>query len=557
MRLSSLLLAITLLTSACADPQRAGTDSDAGGTIVVVTAGDAQSIFPPFIEDAIGANLRDQLYDRLAEISNDLNTIGDVGFTPRLADKWEWAKDSLSIAFHLDPRAKWHDGAPVRASDVRYSFKIFADPKLSPSTAPLVTNIDSVSVRDSATAVAWFKQRRPEQFYDFVYQIYVLPEHVFTGVALDQLRTSDLIRRGVGTGRFRLARWDAGQRIELVADTANFRGRPKLDRVIFTIVPDASTAMTQLMSGDADVLEFIPADLAAKVDSSATVHTVPYPALQYAFLGLNLADPKQQSRPHPVFGDRRVRQALSMALDRRAMLQNVWGDAGKLSYGPFPRTLGFADTTLRMLPYDASHSKALLDSTGWREPSPGAIRQKDGKPLRFSMLVPTSSRPRIAYSVLIQEQLRRVGVQVDIEQIQINAQGQRQATHDFDAALIAQNTDPSPSGYKQQWSSAGAVKSGQNYVSYKNRAFDALLDSALATSQVTKARGYMSRAFQTAIDDAPAIWLYDLATLAGVHRRVNPAPMRADGWWSSLADWSIPVSARIDRDRIGLRASTQ
>lgn len=557
MRLSFLLLAAALATSACADSKPAGTDSEAGGTIVVVSAGDAQSIFPPFIEDAVGANIRDQLYDRLAEISNDLNTIGDAGFTPRLADKWEWAKDSMSIAFHLDPRAKWHDGAPVRASDVRYSFKIFADPKLSPSTAPLVTNVDSVSVRDSATAVAWFKQRRPEQFYDFVYQIYLLPEHAFAGVALDQLRTSELTRRGMGTGRFRLVRWDAGQRIELVADTANFRGRPKLDRVIFTVVPDASTALTQLMSGDADVLEFVPADQAAKVDSSASVHTVPYPVLQYGFLAMNLIDPKRQSQPHPVFGDRRVRQALSMALDRRAMVQNVFGANGKLSYGPFPRILGFADTTLRKPPYDVEHAKALLDSAGWREPTAGAVREKEGKPLRFSMLTPTSSRPRMAYSVLIQEQLRRVGAQVDIEQIQINAQGQRQGSHDFDAALIAQSTDPSPSGYKQQWSSAGAAKSGQNWVSYRNHTFDALLDSALATTQVTKARGYMSRAFQTAIDDAPAIWLYDLATLAGVHRRVSPGPMRADGWWSNLADWSIPVNARIDRDKIGLRASTQ
>ena len=520
--------------------------------MVVAVASDAATIFPPHVFEQVGAAIRDNLYDRLADMGDDMNTVGDKGFTPHLADSWDWSRDSLSVAFHLNPKARWHDGQPVRASDVRYSFRVFTDPKVGASVSSEIANIDSVSVRDSLTAVVWYKQRRPEAFYDFVYQIYIIPEHVFEGVSSEQLRTSELARKGIGSGRFRLRRWDAGQRIELVADTANYRGRAKLDRVVWSIVPDAGAALAQLFGGQADFLEFVPPDQVHLLDSSQAIRSAPYPSLQYAFMGFNQVDPKNPARPHPIFGDVRVRRALSMALDRRAMLQNVFAGVGRMSFGPFPRTLPFADTTLAVPPYDVNAAKVLLDSAGWREPSAGAVRAKNGVPLRFSLLVPVSSRPRVAYSVLIQEQLRRVGAQLDLDQVQANVSGERESKRNFDAVLHAQFTDPSPSGYKQQWGSAGVPPNGQNWLSYRNPVFDALLDSALTAGDAGKMRGYMRRAFQIQIADAPAVWLYDVPTIAGIQRRIHAAPMRPDGWSIHLADFTIPPNERIARDRIGI-----
>jgi peptide/nickel transport system substrate-binding protein len=558
MRTKLLLIAVSpcILIAGCGGHEGTASSSATGGTMVVAIPGDAQTIFPPQVVDGIGAAIRDNVYDRLADMGDDMSTVGDKGFTPHLADRWDWSRDSLSITFHLNPRARWHDGQPVRASDVRYSYQIFRDPKVGASVSSEIANIDSVSVPDSLTAVVWYKQRRPESFYDFVYQIYIMPEHVFKGVPSDQLRTSELARKGIGSGRFRLARWDAGQRIELVADTANYRGRAKLDRVIWSIVPDGSSAVAQALGGNADFLEVIPPDQLKVVDSSKSVRPSPYPSLQYAFLGFNLVDRKNPTRPHPIFGDVRVRRALSMALDRRAMLQNVFGSAGRISYGPFPRTLPFSDTTLALPPYDLSAAKALLDSTGWREPAAGAVRTKNGQPLRFSLSVPLSSRSRIAYSVLIQEQLRQVGAQVDLDQVQVNVQNEREGKRDFDAVLHAQFTDPSPSGYKQQWGSDAVPPAGQNWLSYRNPAYDALLDSAVAAADPGKMRGFMRRAFQLQVADAPAVWLYDVPLIAAIQRRIHPAPLRADGWSIHLADWTIPPNERIARDRVGLAVAT-
>src|SRR4051812_4237487 len=385
MRSKILIFAACLTLAGCSGRENAASTSATGGTMVVAVASDAATIFPPHVFEQIGAAIRDNVYDRLADMGDDMNTVGDKGFTPHLADSWDWSRDSLSIAFHLNPRARWHDGQRVRASDVRYSFRVFTDPKVGASVSSEIANIDSVSVRDSLTPVVWYKQRRPEAFYDFVYQVYIIPEHVFQGVSGEQLRTSDLARKGIGSGRFRLGRWDAGQRIELVADTANYRGRPKLDRVIWSIVPDAGAAFAQLMGGQADLLEYVPPDQVHLLDSSKAVRPAPYPSLQYAFMGFNQVDAKNASRPHPIFGDVRVRRALSMALDRRAMLQNVFAGIGRMSYGPFPRTLPFADTTISLPPYDVNAAKALLDSAGWREPSPGAVRVRNGIPMRFSL----------------------------------------------------------------------------------------------------------------------------------------------------------------------------
>jgi peptide/nickel transport system substrate-binding protein len=557
MRHLSAILLLSLALASCGGGDRAASGGEAGGTLVVTSAADAQTVLPPLVGDNVGAAVRDLVFDRLANINDDIVTIGDKGFTPRLADRWEWSPDSLSVAFHVNPRARWHDGQPVRADDVRFTYAVYADSKTGSPVTPILENVDSVTVRDSLTAVVHFKQRQPEAFYSFVYNIYVMPAHVYGSVPHDQLRTADVARRAVGSGRFRLARWDAGRRLELLSDTANYSGRAKLDRVIWAVTPDASASLAQLLSGQADMLEVVPLDQVSRIDSTGPYRATPYPSFQYAFMGLNNIDPKRRTQPHPIFGDRRVRRAISMALDRRAMLQNALGPNGKLSYGPFPRSLSFADTTLRLLPYDTTAARALLDSAGWRESTPGGMRTRNGQPLRFSLVVPVSSRARMAYAVLIQEQLRKVGAQVDVDQLQSNAMGQRQFSRTFDAILIAQTTDPSPSGYKQQWASAGAGEGGQNWVSFRNPTYDALVDSALATSDARRMRDLMRRAFQVQIDEAPAVWLYDPPTIAAVHRRFQIAPMRPDGWWVHLADWTVPPSARIDRDRVGLTTAAR
>jgi peptide/nickel transport system substrate-binding protein len=554
MRRSLILVAAAVGLAGCSSKESASSagGGKTGGTVIMVTPGDAVEIFPVFVNDQVGRWVQDLVFERLADLKPGLETVGDGGFSPRLAQKWTWAPDSMSIAFSLDPRARWHDGTPVTAQDVKFSLDLFKNPKVGSPTATLVSNIDSISVRDSLTPVAWFHKRKPEQFYDLAYQVMIMPKHVYDTIPPEQLHTSPAARKLVGSGPFRFVSWQPGTRIELIADTANYRGRPNLDRVIMT-PEDAATGATQVLAGQADFMAAFPVDQVPKLDSSTIARPMVDPQLAYVFMAMNPHAPKSKA-PNPVFADIRVRRALSMAVDREAMLENVFGKDGRLAHGPFPMTVAFADSTLHVPPFDTTAAKALLDSTGWRAGANG-MRAKNGQPLRFSLLVPSSSLFRRRYGVLMQEQFRRIGAQVDLDVVDNPTLIRREQDHDWDAVLQSPGIDPGVTGTSQFWGTGGIGPNGQNFIPYSNPKVDALLDSASTSFDPAKSRAASSRAFQTIIDDVPGIWLYDVTFYYAVNRRITIPPMTISDWWMNLQNWSIPPDKRIPRDRIGLAAA--
>ncbi|MDQ6770646.1 MAG: ABC transporter substrate-binding protein, partial [Gemmatimonadota bacterium] len=190
---------------ACAGSE-SGSRGSSGGTLTISTGGDPDVLIPTLVATTQAAQISDLVYDRLADIGDSLNILDDVGFTPRLADRWTWSRDSLSIAFRINPRAKWHDGQPVTSSDVRFTLQTTKDSTLGTSVAALISSIDSVSTPDSATAVFWFHQRTPQQFYDATFQMPIMPEHIWKGIAPSAWRSSDAAKHPIGSGQFRFAR---------------------------------------------------------------------------------------------------------------------------------------------------------------------------------------------------------------------------------------------------------------------------------------------------------------------------------------------------------------
>lgn len=528
-----------------------------GGTVVIATAGDPDILIPPLTSSLQGSQITDLVFDRLADIGDSLNIVGDHGFTPRLSDQWTWRRDSLSIAFHMDPRAKWHDGRPLTSRDVRFTFISYKDTVLGSGASPLIAGIDSVTTPDSATAVFWFRSRSPQQFYDAVYLMSIMPEHIWGAIPRSSWRSAEQARAPVGSGRFRFVHWTPRGSVELAADTMNYLGAPKLTRVIWTLAPDFSAASTRFLSGEADVFEALrPENLPelAKVPQLRVALTM---GLDYSFAQFNLRDPANRARPHTLFGDRELRRALTMAVDRPSIVRSVFDSLALPALGPTVRAYPTTDPNLPQIPFDLERSRQLLDSLGWRDANGDGVREQNGRPLQFTLAVPVSSRARVRMAVLIQEQLRQAGVKVDVEQLDFPVFIDRMRTRKFDVVIGSWHTQPSPGGVKQTWGAAGSrASSGSNYGSYENPVFDAYVDSALATSDLQLRRGLFTRAYGIIIEDAPAIWLAEPMRAIGYHSRLQLAPLRPDAWWAHIAEWWIPEDRKIPRDNAPLPRSS-
>lgn len=552
-------VAFLILAGGCGmeRPSDRATNEAVGGSVVIAAFAEPTSLLPPFVSQTSEKQIADQIFDPLAEIGPDLNTLGDAGWTPRLARAWHWSADSLAITFELNPAARWHDGVPVRANDVRFSWELYRDPAVAAHGAANLQDVDSVSTRDSLTAVVWFRRRTPEQFFHLVSTLYVLPEHLLRGEDRRSLRHSAFAQRPVGSGPFRLVRWEPRSLIEVEANTAYHLGRPLLDRVVWTLTPDPVTATSKLIAGDADFVEMLNAEGLRRIGGIGHLRAVSYRGFTQGYLVFNMRSPRQPLQPHPLFAVREMRVALTMALDRRTMLATVLDSLGAPSYGPFAAAHFTADTTIPQIPFDTSGSNRLLDSLGWRQRDRDGVRMRAGQRLEFSLLVPTSSLPRRRYAVMIQEQLRHVGVKVKVEELDPSAMAPLMVTGKFDAALHAVQSEPSPSSIRDAWKSVQPGSRRMNVGAYSSPLVDALIDSA--TSEFSRARAiqYYQRAYRAIVDDAPAVWLYELRPRAGVHVRIRTLVDRADTWWRDIRLWWIPPSERIDRDRLGLRVANR
>jgi len=520
-----------------------------GGILVVSSGADAETLFPPLTVGSQGRAVTELIYDKLADIGPALNTIGDVGFVPKLARAWEWSRDSLTITFHLNPHARWHDGQPVTARDVQYAFKVWTDSAVGAAQRSALASVDSISVLDALTARVHFHERTPEQFYALVYTLIPLPTHRLASIPDTALHDAPAVRAPIGSGPFRFVSWTPRARLELAANPEYYAGRPRLDGVVFVVAAQGATVAARVLAGEADFLEQLAPPDFAQLPADHSVRAQSYGGFDYIFMQFNLRDPVATQRAHPLFADAELRRSLTMGVNRAVIVRSVFDTLARTAIGPFSRTQWTADTTLQGIPFDSAKAARALDALGWLDLNGDGVRERGGRLLAFSLLVPASSRPRQSAAVVLQAQLKALGVRVTIEQADFNAFLDRARRGAFDAILNGARTNPSPRGVRDWWSTPQGAAGAQNFGHWSNATFDAQVDSALEARTAAAVRAHLRIAYQAAIDDAPAIWLYEPRMFAGVHRRLTIGPLRPDAWWSSVATWSIDPAQRLPRDR--------
>jgi len=519
------------------------------GTIIDAAVAEPGTLLPPSSEDIVANDIGEQLFLKLADVGMSENTLGDEDFQPLLAQKWEW-DGPLTLVFHLDPRARWHDGQPVTAADVEFTFNAYNDSVVASPYRPKLHRIASVTQRDSLTAVFRFREQYPEMFYDAVYHMRILPAHKLRPVPRDQWRTAPFGREPVGDGPYRFVRWQPAQSIELVADSTFFLGRPAIRRLIWRFTPNLQVAVQQVIADQADVREqLVTPENVERVRAAKQLAVYTYRGNVYTFLSFNQRAPDDTTKPHPIFADREVRRALAMAVDRASMLKSALGDLAKVPPGPMSALLWIWDPDIRQLPYDTAQANRVLNARGWRDHDGDGVRDKDGQPLAFHILFPTTSVLRRQYALLLQEQFRAIGVRAEIDAVEGAVVNQRVGTGKYDTAILSRANDPSPSsGIAQSWTRAGF--GGSNFGRYYNAEFERLVDRAVTATTRDRARPTWRAAMETLNADAPGIFLYALDNYAAVHKRVDNVQFRPDSWAALLRTWRIPPDKLIDRDRV-------
>ena len=516
---------------------------------VVVTSAPVQSLFPPLPHLDVDVGIADLIFSKLADVGPNLNTVRDTGFVPGLASSWAF-EDSLTIGYSLNPLARWHDGAPVTAHDVVYTFNVYRDPVVNSSARSRLDAIESVTARDSMTVVFRFRYHYLEQFYDAVSHVHILPSHILESVASEDLRSHPFALNPVGSGPYKLARWVPGEIVELAADSTHYLGRPGVPRIIWRAVGRASAAVDELVADRADFVHVVaePSDL-ERVDASPHLRRKEYPSNTYNFIAFNLRDAEDAAHLHPLFGDRALRRAIVMAVNRPALIQSVLGSYALPSVGPVTPALWIWNEDLpEGIPFDSARARIALAELGWRDSDGDGVLDRDGRPLAFDLLVPPSA-VRARGALVLQDQLGRVGIQMGIEELDWAAYFDRLGGGTFDAQYGSLGQDPSPAALATDWTEDGFGEF--NVGKYSNPEYTQLVREARDAADRATSLTLWHAALSIINEDAPAIWLYIPRKFAAVHERFDDIKIPPHQPWGVLPALRVPASRLIERDLFG------
>jgi peptide/nickel transport system substrate-binding protein len=524
-------------------PLPAVAQTAAGRTSIVIATGQESTLPVPTLmegpyQSLANSDVADQLFARLAQLGPTLITSGDRAFDPLLARSWT-RRDSVTLAFDLDPRATWHDGEPVTAKDVVFTFERARNPAIAPGLAKNLRRIASVTAEGERRVVFRYTEAYPEQLYDAVFHVAPLPSHLLAAIPSDSLARAPYVQAPVGSGPYRWGRRVPGQLLELTANDRFFLGAPAVRRLIFRLATDAEARLNMLLAGDVDASENIPPPRSnlARVAADKSLRIVPVPSPVLGFLMFNQRDPHDRTQPHPILRDRDVRRALGLALDRRLMVRAVFGNAAEVPYGPVSSILWIRHGTPAPAGMDLDQARKLLDARGWTDHDGDGIRDRDGRPLSLTLIAPISSAIRMQMSQMVQEQLRTLGVQLDVQRLEPPVYSERRAAGNFDIEFASTSQDPSPTGLRQGWTCEGGTNMGR----FCDPAVDSLIERA--SYSAVGAADTWHAALRRIEEDAPAIFMYSPTFMYAVHRRFTNVRIRPESAWLGLREWTIGGAA--------------
>jgi peptide/nickel transport system substrate-binding protein len=501
-----------------------------GDTFVRASIGDIGGLIPSLTSDLPSHEVGALIYDGLVKTDKDLN------LAPAMAASWTYSRDCLQLTFKLRRDVKWHDGRLFTADDVVFTYQAMIDPK---TPAPFKEGF--LLVKDVEALDPYTVRVRYDKPYARAVETWdtdMLPKHLLQSfVAAGTLRESPQNSWPVGTGPYRFQEWKPGEKVVLVANPDFYEGRPYLSRIVYRVIPSQATIFLELKAGGVDYVNTLTGiQYARQTEYPAfrkAYHKYRYPASDYTYLGFNLKDPR--------FADKRVRQAFAHAINKQELIDGVRLGLAREATGPIrPGTWAYTKDVKRF-GYDPEKAKALLAEAGWKDrDGDGIVEDRDGKPFTLTIRTNQGNHERKEIVEIIQQRLKDIGVQADIQLIEWAAFIKEFVKpRRFELVVLGLGTGTDPDQFVV-WHSSQRGPDQMNRSGYANPEVDQLLEAGRRSCvQKDRIRDY-HRMQQILAEDLPVIFLYYRDALPVVSSRirgVSPAPA---GILYNFDEWYVP-----------------
>ncbi|MCA9752400.1 MAG: hypothetical protein KC591_09430 [Gemmatimonadetes bacterium] len=492
-------------------------------TLTIGVQGSPDTFLPPFSRSSTGADVFRWIYTDLCEFEDD-------GLTPKpaLARAWEESDDGRVVTFHLDTAARWHDGQPVTSRDVVFTHELIADEATGSTRRGNRESIESVVAPDDSTVVFAFSQATPYRFVD-ARSGSVLPAHLLESVPRESLASSEYARAPIGSGPFRFSRAADDDFVELVAVRDHFRTPPRFDRLRFQVIPELTTQIVMLQRGDLDVVRKVPREDRTRLAQNVDLRFYRVPSESYQYVGWNLRNPR--------FQDARVREALSLALDREEICRVLDADAARPFVGPLGDHHWAFAADLARPHQDLEAAQRLLADAGWSDSDGDGWLDREGEPFSFELLTNSESQLRRDLAVLLQSAWARLGVRAEPQLFEYNTLIQTVLRREYpDAFLLGQGSPARPR--LDRLFHSRSIEHDFNVTSYSSPGVDAALDAAEAARTREEALPLWQDVQRLLAADRPLLWLITVDDVYGCRADVQVEPDARD-FFARLPEWRI------------------
>ena len=404
---------------------------------------------------------------------------GENQVVPGLAERWDYDENAYTYTFHLREGVKWHDGQPLTSADVKFTIEAIMDPENGAENAPNYEDVEKITTPDQQTVI--FQLAGPNAAFLEYMTMAVLPRHLLEG---EDMQTSGFFRAPVGTGPYKLERWDVGQAIALVKNEDYYLGCPSIDQIIFKIVGDDNAQAVQLESGELDLALLDPRNAQSFAGRNGftcyDMMTADYRGILFNFWNDYWIE------------NRDLIPAVCCAIDRQAIIDSVLLGQGMAAYSPLQRNI-YNNENVERYGYDPARAKEILESAGCVMGSSG-FYQRNGQEVGFVISVMAGEQDRIDIAQAAAQQLREAGIHCTVEiPAKIDWGGQM-------AGLIGWGSpfDADDHTYKVFGTGKGA-----NYSGYSNEKVDEYLTLARQSSGSSLRREYYAKFQEELAADPP------------------------------------------------------